>query len=56
MPLRDINQWQQISDETEPDNYITPDQRSDLEKKTLKDAVATIERLQGVLKSIFPVL
>ncbi len=55
MHLRIIHQLQQITEGKEPDNHIDPSQLGDLEKKTLKDAFATIERLQGVLKTIFPV-
>ncbi|HHK60765.1 MAG TPA: histidine kinase, partial [Desulfobacterales bacterium] len=54
MYLRIVHQLQQIDDGEEPDNYIDPSQLSDLEKRTLKEAFSTIERLQEALRTIFP--
>ncbi len=54
MYLRIVHQLQQIDSGAEPDNHIDPSQLSDLEKRTLKDAFSTIERLQEALRAIFP--
>ena len=54
MQMRFIHQLEQIERGEEPDNYIDPGKLSDLEKQMLKDTFGVIERLQGVLKSIFP--
>ncbi|HEB69354.1 MAG TPA: cyclic nucleotide-binding/CBS domain-containing protein [Desulfobulbus sp.] len=55
MQLRLIHQLSQIEEGVLPDNYIAPDQLSDLEKRMLKESFEVIERIQGVLKTIFPV-
>ena len=55
MQLRLIHQLNQIEEGTLPDNHIDPIGLSDLEKRMLRDSFAVIERLQGVLKTIFPV-
>ncbi len=54
MQMRFVHQLEQLENGVQPDNYIDPGKLSDLEKQMLKDAFAVIERLQGVLKSIFP--
>lgn len=54
MQLRLIHQLSQIEVGTLPDNHIVPDQLSDLEKRMLKESFEVIERLHGVLKTIFP--
>jgi CBS domain-containing protein len=54
MQMRFVHQLEQIERGEEPDNYIDPGRLSDLEKQMLKDTFGVIERLQGVLKSIFP--
>ncbi len=54
MQMRFVHQLEQLENGVQPDNYIDPGRLSDLEKQMLKDAFAVIERLQGVLKSIFP--
>ncbi len=56
MQMRFIHQLRQMEQGEQPDNYIDPGQLSDLEKQMLKDAFAVIERLQGVLRTIFPVV
>jgi len=56
MQIRFVHQLHQLESGIQPDNYIDPGQLSDLEKQMLKDAFSVIERLQGVLKSIFPVV
>jgi len=53
MQLRIIHQLSQIEEGVLPDNYIDPGQLTDLEKKMLKEAFAVVERLHGVLRSIF---
>jgi CBS domain-containing protein len=55
MQLRLIHQLNQIEEGIIPDNHIDPAGLSDLEKRMLRDSFAVIERLQGVLKTIFPV-
>ena len=54
MQLRLIHQLSQIEGGVQPDNHIAPDQLSDLEKRMLKESFEVIERLQGVLKILFP--
>ncbi len=56
MQMRFVHQLGQLEAGIQPDNYIDPGKLSDLEKQMLKDAFAVIERLQGVLKSIFPAI
>jgi CBS domain-containing protein len=53
MQLRLIHQLAQIEEGTLPDNYIDPAQLSDLEKKMLKESFEVVERLHGVLKTLF---
>ncbi len=54
MQLRIIHQLNQIEGDTQPDNYIAPDELSELEKRMLRDAFEVIDRLHGVLKTMFP--
>jgi CBS domain-containing protein len=54
MQHRLIHQLHQIEAGEEPDNHIDPAHLSDLEKRTLKDAFTVIERLQSVLRTMFP--
>ncbi len=56
MQLRLIHQLNQIENGLEPDNFIDPGQLSGLEKRMLKDAFSVIERLQTVLKLLFPTI
>jgi CBS domain-containing protein len=53
MQLRIIHQLAQIEEGVLPDNYIDPGQLTDLEKKMLKESFEVVERLHGVLRSIF---
>jgi CBS domain-containing protein len=53
MQLRIIHQLAQIEEGILPDNYIDPGQLTDLEKKMLKESFEVVERLHGVLRSIF---
>jgi CBS domain-containing protein len=53
MQLRIIHQLAQIEEGILPDNHIDPGQLTDLEKKMLKESFAVVERLHGVLRSIF---
>jgi len=55
MQLRLIHQLNQIEEGILPDNHIDPGGLSDLEKRMLRDSFEVIERLQGVLKTMFPV-
>lgn len=54
MQLRLIHQLQQIEIGILPDNYINPEQLSNLERRTLKDAFRVIERLQSILDLNYP--
>lgn len=54
MQLRIIHQLNQIEADIQPDNYIAPDELSELEKRMLRDAFEVIDRLHGVLKTMFP--
>ena len=54
MQLRLIHQLTQIEAGHLPDNYINPSELSDLEKRMLKDSFRVIERMQSVLKIMFP--
>jgi CBS domain-containing protein len=55
MQLRLIHQLNQIEEGVLPDNHINPAELSDLEKRMLRDSFEVIERLHGLLKTIFPV-
>jgi CBS domain-containing protein len=54
MQLRVIHQLGQIEKGVLPDNFIHPEQLSNLEKRMLKDAFTVIERIQTVLDKMFP--
>jgi CBS domain-containing protein len=54
MQLRLIHQLTQIDEGVLPDNHIDPSKLSDLEKKMLKESFEVIDRLHGVLKTLFP--
>ncbi|MCI5122580.1 MAG: histidine kinase, partial [Candidatus Electrothrix sp. AUS4] len=54
MQLRIIHQLHQLEAERQPDNYIAPDQLSELEKRLLRNAFAIIDRLHSVLRTMFP--
>lgn len=43
------HQFEQIKEEITPDNFINPDNLSNLEKKTLKEAFHVITKLQGLI-------
>ena len=53
MQLRLVHQLQRLEQELQPDNYISPADLTDLEKKTLKEAFAVIQRLQSVIRYEF---
>jgi CBS domain-containing protein len=38
----------------QPDNHIDPADLSELDRRLLRDAFAVIERLHGVLRTLFP--
>ncbi len=48
MLLRIQNQFQQIESGQLPDNFINPNNLSNLEKKTIRDAFALISKLQSI--------
>lgn len=54
MQLRLIHQLSQIEKGDTPDNFIHPEQLTDLEKRMLRDAFTVIERTQSFLENIFP--
>ncbi|XOF32597.1 MAG: DUF294 nucleotidyltransferase-like domain-containing protein [Candidatus Electrothrix sp. YB6] len=54
MLLRIIHQLHQLEAGLQPDNHISPDKLSGLEKQMLRDAFEVIDRLHGVLKTMFP--
>lgn len=56
MQLRVVHQLHQIENDVIPDNYISPVNLTELEKRMLKDAFSVIERLQANLKTLFPVV
>ena len=56
MQLRLIHQLHQIENGIMPDNYLNPAHMTEIEKRMLKDAFSVIERLQGHLKTLFPVV
>jgi CBS domain-containing protein len=56
MQLRLVHQLFQIDNGLIPDNYINPANLPELEKRMLKEAFGVIERLQSLLKTIFPVV
>lgn len=56
MQLRLVHQLYQLDNGQIPDNYIDPTSITELEKRMLKDAFSVIERLQSLLKTIFPVV
>ncbi len=56
MQLRLENQLRMIEANQAPDNYIDPDELSDVDKQTLKEAFAVIGRIQAYVKSEFKVM
>jgi signal-transduction protein with cAMP-binding, CBS, and nucleotidyltransferase domain len=56
MQLRLVHQLYQIDNGILPDNHINPANLTELEKQMLKEAFTVIERLQSLLKTIFPVV
>lgn len=56
MQLRLVHQLYQLDQGAIPDNYVNPASLTELEKQMLKDAFGVIERLQSLLKNIFPVV
>ena len=51
MQLRVIHQLSQIEEAKEPDDYIYPEQLSDLEKRMLKDGFGVIAKMQSLMRS-----
>ena len=56
MQLRLENQLQMIEANQAPDNYVDPDELSDVDKQTLKEAFAVIGRVQSFVKADFQVM
>ena len=50
MQLRLVHQWQMHEEGLEPDNFIDPNQLSDLDRHTLKDAFAVVSEIKGHLR------
>ena len=50
LQLRVIHQLSQIEKGNEPDDYILPEQLSDLEKRMLKDGFSVIGRMQSLMR------
>lgn len=50
MQLRVINQLSQIEQGEEPDDYIYPEQLSELEKRMLKDGFVVIGKMQNLIR------
>ncbi len=55
MQVRLIHQLNQIDASEQPDNHIAPADLSELDRRMLHDAFEVIERLHGVLRTLFPV-
>jgi CBS domain-containing protein len=47
------HQGRQIRDGVTPDNYVDPDELSDLDKKHLRDAFAVVRTMQGALTTTY---
>jgi len=54
MQVRLVHQLNQMDAGEQPDNHIDPADLSELDRRMLRDAFEVIERLHGVLKTIFP--
>ncbi len=54
MQLRVIQQLSQIEGNIVPDDFIYPEDLTDLEKRMLQDAFKVIEKMQDVLERQFP--
>jgi CBS domain-containing protein len=53
MQMRLLHQLRRIGEGETPDNYLRPEELSDLEKTTLKEAFGVIGRLQSHIKDTF---
>ena len=56
MQLRLIHQMRMIEAGQTPNNYLDPADLTDLEKQTLKEAFAVIDRIRGFVKDEFRVV
>ena len=54
MQLRLVHQLNQMDAGELPDNHIDPANLSELDRRLLRDAFEVIERLRGVLRTLFP--
>lgn len=55
MHFRIIHQLSQIEQNKSPDNFIEPENMTEMERTMLKDAFTVIEKLQAMLEKMFPV-
>ncbi|MBI4963498.1 MAG: cyclic nucleotide-binding/CBS domain-containing protein [Desulfomonile tiedjei] len=56
MQLRLVHQLRMIEEGKAPDNHVDPAELTDLEKQTLKEAFAIINKIQGYIKTEFRVV
>ncbi len=54
MQFRIVHQLEQIENNIPPDNFIEPQNMTEMERTMLKDAFGVIEKLQGTLEKLFP--
>lgn len=54
MHFRIIHQLEQIENNRQPDNFIEPENMTEMERTMLKDAFTVIEKLQSMLEKRFP--
>lgn len=54
MQVRLVHQLNQMDADQQPDNHIDPADLSELDRRLLRDAFEVIERLHGVLRTLFP--
>ncbi|WP_417915963.1 DUF294 nucleotidyltransferase-like domain-containing protein [Candidatus Electronema sp. JC] len=52
--LRLVHQLNQLEAEEEPDNHIDPGHLSELDRRLLRDAFEVIDRLHGMLRTLYP--
>ena len=55
MQFRIVHQLRQIERGEIPDNFIEPENMTEMERTMLKDAFGVIEKLQSMLEKLFPV-
>lgn len=52
--LRLVHQLNQLEADDEPDNHIEPAHLSELDRRLLRDAFEVIDRLHGMLRTLYP--